>query len=378
MSLRDGSFWLILATFGATACGPKAEPPRPYIEVGPKKQVNFDAVDGGHTVNAMVGQVNGQPIYADEIFREIELNGADLSRLGAGSTRQQFAAKAEELIRGTLQRRIENELVRAEAERELTDQHRRQIDHMIKENREKILALYGKGSRREADAAIRKEKGHGLDRELEMLREHLLIRGHIMNKIGFKIHVTQRDVQRYYQANPDEFGASPTVVRVILAEDAATADQIDKALADGADFEQVGRTHSILYPEKGGLLVKHNGRFSKFDATGWDTVNQAIRKLKPRQHTPRLRTESGHWAWARLERVGGGRKKLEEVYLEIEEELRQRQIKQLQDAYRVELLDRRPDVSFDRMIRQLIAVALTRYSSGEFEPARDAEAGSGS
>ena len=368
----------MLATFGATACGPKAEPPRPYIEVGPKKQVNFDAVGSGYTVNAMVGQVNGQPVYADEIFREIKLNGADLKRLGAGSSRQQFAAKAQELIRGTLQRRIENELVRAEAERELTDQRRRQIDHMIKENREKILALYGKGSRREADAAIRKEKGHGLDRELEMLREHLLIRGHIMNKIGFKVHVTQRDVLRYYQANPDEFGASPTLVRVILVEDTAVADQVDKALADGADFEQVGRTHSILYPEKGGLLVRHTGRFSQFDATGWEAVNQAIRQLKPQDHTPRVRTESGHWAWARLEQIGGGRKKLEEVYLEIENKLQQQQIKQLQDDYRAELLERRPDVSVDRMIRQLMVVALTRYSSDDPESARDAEAGSGS
>ena len=77
---------LILCGLALAGCAEPTVQPTPYVEVGKKEAVDFNTLSSGHTTNAMVGQVNGHPIYADEIFREITFGGADLVRLGSEST----------------------------------------------------------------------------------------------------------------------------------------------------------------------------------------------------------------------------------------------------------------------------------------------------
>ena len=189
----------------------------------------------------------------------------------------------------------------------MTDSRRHEIDQIVKRHRDKLLARHGKGSLRAAEVSILAEKGHSLERELELYREQVLISGHMIQKVGYKIHVIRRDVERYFAEHPEEFGQTGAMVRVIVITDEATAALVDRELIAGKSFVEVGKSHSVLDKETGGLLVEYKKDFETFDATGWPPVNEAVRKLKAGEHTPQIEVKAGLWAWAKLEKLGGGK-----------------------------------------------------------------------
>jgi hypothetical protein len=156
------------------------------------------------------------------------------------------------------------------------------------------------------------------------------------------------------------------------------ADLIDKALKDKTPFDQVARTHDELNRAEGGLKLEHTGPLDEFEVSGWENVNLAVRQLKTGEHTGRLDVGNSRLVWAVLAELGSGSKSLQEVYLEIEQKLRSKQIKHLQDAYRIQLLRQHITASVNDMVKQLLLVALTRYTALPGFSSEEAEEGAGS
>jgi parvulin-like peptidyl-prolyl isomerase len=315
-----------------------------------------------YVVDAMVGQVNGKPIYASEIFRVI---GEDvLERLGREKPRLEFQRDAAELVINELRSRITNAVILAEAERGLTEQEQMGLALFVKQQREEILSKYG-GVLSQAEAGLMRDNGRTLDEELESRRQRLLTDKYLRDKLHPRVSVNRREVERYYYDHPDEFNPAPTVtVRVILVPTAAAADEVEKALTAGASFESVARQYSSFRADAGGLLspFRLSGPLSSFSAMSFPQLNEAVRQLSEGQRSPRVKLDQG-FGWVMLEKVEGGKAKtLEEAFLEIESRIRSQKFNMLSRRYLDQLMKSGNYTPIDQMAGALIEVAMARYA----------------
>ena len=94
-------------------------------------------------LDALVGQINGQPVYADDLLADLD---AQLAALGGRLEPGVFEQRAAELIDSTLRERLVNALILGEAERALTENQRAGVRYLVAERREDLLRTYGRGS----------------------------------------------------------------------------------------------------------------------------------------------------------------------------------------------------------------------------------------
>ncbi|MEM6506151.1 MAG: hypothetical protein AAF711_11960, partial [Planctomycetota bacterium] len=186
-------------------------------------------------VDAMVGHINGEAVYADQIF-DINLV-AQLESFGRRFDREEFRQNAVRIIRDRLNGIIINKLILGEAELNLKETQRRGIEARIQAEREELLRFYGQGSVAKAKAEFLKERGKQLDQHLVDFREELVIGSYVRSKVMPKIVVNQRDVERYYADNIEKYQQpDQRVVRLIIAVDNEAGDRIYSALGKGQPF----------------------------------------------------------------------------------------------------------------------------------------------
>jgi parvulin-like peptidyl-prolyl isomerase len=313
-------------------------------------------------VDAMVGQVNGKPIYASEVFRVI---GDDvLARLGREKPRLEFQRDAAELIANELRSRVTNAVILAEAERGLTEQEQMGLLGFIKQQREEILSRYG-GVLALAEAGILRDTGRTLDEELEARRQRLLTDKYLREKLYPKIHVNRREVERYYADHPEEFNPAPTVtVRLILVTDEKRAELVDDALKQDASFESVAKQYSSFRADAGGLLppFQISGPLSSFSSLSFPQLNEAARTLKEGEHSPRVKLDKG-FGWVKIEKlVGGESRTLEQAFLEIEARLKGQKFNALSRRYLDQLMRSGNYTPIEDMAAALLNVAMSRYA----------------
>lgn len=311
-----------------------------------------EVVAEGLFVDAMVGQINGKPVYASSVLGAI---GEDvLDQIGRNNSRFAFREQAERLIGSEIERRVVDALILAEAEKDLDEEQHHQLLAYMEKEREKILAQH-LGSQALAEQALQKELGHGLDRELELRRQRALIDRYRFEKLRPQIVVTRRDVERYYRDNYDEYNEAPSVeVEVVFVSDAATADQVEAALESGVAFEDLDQRVSSITAD---------GEVDQFSALRWEPLNDAVRKLEVGEHTPRVEVEGGY-AWARLADVkGGASQSIKEVFLDIERRLQAAQSNELWRRHINNLLQRGNFTPLDEMTRALLEVAMSRHAA---------------
>lgn len=319
--------------------------------------------DRGYVMDAMVGQVNGRPIYASQIFRDI---GEDtLKRIGGSEPRLAFKERAAELIEAKLREKITNALILAEAERGLTDPMRAGLQNYLKIEREKILAQYGGGAPGPAEQALIAAKGHGIAEELEQRRQKALVDKFLHDKFYPKIAVHRREVERYYEDHPEEFNPNPTVtVRVIVVTGHAKADAVDKAL-QAHPFGDVAKQQSEVAAANGGTMGPfHLSRpMSQFNELKWDKLNEKVRGLKAGEWSDRTDLGSDQFGWIMLQQLQGGKSRtLKQAFLDIEGRLRAMKISRLQRHYISALFRHGNFTPVEEMGNALLDVAMVRFA----------------
>lgn len=345
-------------TLPAIPTAPAARPPAVPLTVTDKSPE--DKARDSLVMDAMVGQVSGKPIYASEIFNEV---GVELlERLGQNNPRATFRERSGELLFRTLSQKVDDQLILAEAERGLTEQHMFGIMNYVRTYRESLINKYGNGATTIADTNLRKETRFGLEETMQRVRQSLLVRRYLEEKVNPKIHVTRRDVERFYADNNSRFNPPPSVtVRVILVGGTTEADAVDKELAAGKSFEDVARQYSLYKREEGGQM-KVGESLDKFAGLKWDAVNQEVRKLTPGKATGRIKADDVI-AWVQVADVQTGKgQSLSDVFLEIEEELKNMQKGQLTRSHLVKLKAEGNYTPIKQMTQSLLDVAMSRYA----------------
>jgi hypothetical protein len=312
-------------------------------------------------MDAMVGQVNGKPIYASTIFKAI---GEDVFvRLGQETPRLEFKNKAKELIDADLKSRVVNQLLLAEAEKGLGEREQMGLAGYLVSERERLLAKYGGGVQAIAEENLKKEKGKTLDEEVESIRQRQLTQKFLQEKIFPKIHINRKDVERYFQDHIKEFQQDPSVtLRLLVAPNDKVAEQVEKDLAAGKPFDQVAKEYSVFRAEQGGLMEPYKTSLENFKGLRWDELNAQVQKLKEGQVTPRTKIDIGY-AWVKLDKLElGERQELKDVFLQLENTLRAARFQQLTHKYTNDLLTNGNYTPLDQMSKSLLEVAMTRFA----------------
>ncbi|MEO0587132.1 MAG: peptidylprolyl isomerase [Planctomycetota bacterium] len=153
-------------------------------------------------VDGMVGQVNGQAIYADAIFEPIE---PTLRTLGRRLPQAEFRTRATQIIGNRLGELITNSVVYGAAERDLTENEQAGLRLMVDRHRDELIRKYGQGSVTLANDTLVEEEDATLAETVEAFRQEVVIRRYISREVAPLVNVSRRDVRRYYEANIDEF-----------------------------------------------------------------------------------------------------------------------------------------------------------------------------
>ena len=165
-------------------------------------------------VDSLVGQVNGRPLYADEVLGPVadQLN-AEYLRLVEESTPpkwDQFQRTLIKLVASQLQDLVLNELYLSEARASLSSQEKTGLMAFMENLREELVGERG-GVFGEAEQQIMREEGLNWEEYLKMQEDQLLIRTLMQEKIQPNIVMSWKDVERLYNARKSQFQPDPTV-----------------------------------------------------------------------------------------------------------------------------------------------------------------------
>lgn len=312
-----------------------------------------------YQVAGMVGQVNGRPIYARSIFKDVHERLTDLGqRLPAAQFRQQASA----LLQGRLKQIVMDALILGEAENQLTEQNQQGLIQFLKEERKKLVRELGRGSEELANERSRTTSGLTLDQRISEKRNQVIVQNYLRNKLWPKINVSRKDIERYYQDHFEEFNTPQgRTIHLIRTSDDNVANQIDKELANGRNFLDIAGDN-VLNPrdwEKKGLF----GTGIKGVPFGNDALNDATLKLAEGEHTPRMRVGT-MYTWVYVATISQGQtRSLREVQLEVERTLKQQQYNRYTEDYQKRLLDEGSYNDIQEMHNRLLDICMSVYSS---------------
>lgn len=312
-------------------------------------------------VDAMVGHINGEAVYADQIF-DVNLV-AQLESFGRRFEGEEFRSAAGSVIQDRLQGIIINKLILGEAERNLKEAQRRGIEYRIQSEREELLRFYGQGSLAKAKAEFRKQRDKELDQHLVDFREELVIGSYIRSKVVPKIVVNQRDVERYYADNIDRYQQpDQRVIRLIIAADAAAATRIEQRLSNGQAFEKVAGDPELnrYNPTISGMFNSGNPVAGNA-VTNQEPVNDAILSLKSGEHAGPIQADSKTFFVQVVERTEGMKIALADAQIDIEQKLRATQFETYALRFRLDLLKRGSYSDPAEMGNKLLEIAMARY-----------------
>jgi len=315
------------------------------------------------TVSGVVGQVNGRPIFVEEVLAPIN---DQLAVWGREMSYREFIEAARSLIRERLMRVVEHELLLAEAESSLSSEQRVGLRFFLEDLRLNRV-LEGGGSLRQAERRMREESGLTLDEHLDQQRRELLIQEHLRNTIGDRIIVSWRDIEQYYRENQEEFNP-PASMRIrligIRGPDEDKARRVNEALRQGQPFEYVAAEYTDVLQSSDGLMspVELQGDQEIPQVTAWPEVNQALAGLERGEYAGPI--DVGPLTlWAYVEEYSDGEPiSLYEAQKEIESKLRAQMMQQELREYSTKLRERGNYDDIGIMADSLLAVALDRWA----------------
>lgn len=312
-------------------------------------------------VDAMVGHINGEAVYADQIF-DINLV-AQLESFGRRYDGDEFRRAATGVIQDRLNGIIINKLILGEAERNLKEAQRRGIEGRIQAEREELLRFYGQGSLAKAKAEFLKARDKDLDQHLADFREELVISSYIRSKVMPKIVVNQRDIERYYADNIDKYQQpDQRIIRLIRAADAAAAKKVEDALGKGQAFDKLAANPGLngYNPDNAGLFNSGNP-IPGDEVIGIDAVNEALLPLESGEYAGPITVSQGTFFVQIVERTAGVQITLAEAQIEIEKILRSLQFERQALRFRMDLLKRGSYSDPVDMGLKLLEIAYARY-----------------
>lgn len=332
-------------------------------------------------VESLVGQINGQPVFASEILEPLD---GRLRQIGASAANEQaWLREAGEAIKKALDARIQNDLILAEAKRNLTPEQKQGLFQFLQQV-ESNLASTQKGSSIAADEALKEATGRGIRAEAQDRLDGDLIRKELTDKVASRAVVSWSDIKNEYERSWERYNPpSVAVFRMIIVdpkkpENAAT---VAAELASGKAFAEIAASdlNTFNRPESGKMDRKFALTQAEGDYLPDAERNQACRTLSvgqvvgPITYSTRLPPKDGpappadpasmRTAWLFLERIDTPEGvPLYDAQLEIESRLlAQRRGDEI--ARYMEQLIKRGNISRrEIMLQRLNIIAMERYA----------------
>ncbi len=190
------------------------------------------------TIDSLVGQINGRPVYASQFMQSIEDR---ILRIVAENPAQRSKRLIEELVAERFQQYINNELIIAEAEGMLSPEMQAGIFAWLQGLQEQTVAGYG-GNRASASQGLQDQFGMTMDQYLREKRDEALAQDLLRRRVKPRTIVSWRDVERQYGLLEADYNPQPRItigrIRLTPSDEALIAD-VEARIARGESFAQL-------------------------------------------------------------------------------------------------------------------------------------------
>ncbi len=308
------------------------------------------------SVDGMVGQINGLPVFADDVLADLE---PALLALGQRESERGFRAAARPQIDEMLRGQLVGALILAEAERALTDNEWNGVRFLVNKKRQELLRQHGQGSIAVTERSLRELTGRSLEETLDRHREAIVTRTYIDRNLRARVNVSRRDIERYYREHPEQFDPPATRdLRLIVADNADHAAQVKSALRGGQPFDEVA-SGPFNQLAGGGTMTGIAGD----EPFGRPVVDEVVAVLDEGQWRGPLDTGDGRFWFVQAQRVERGETlTFEQAQGIIERALQEQQFAMLTDQFRKDLLEAGNYTRPEQMVNALLEIAVNRYA----------------
>lgn len=287
VQLADGTT-LVREALEVTAVNPATE------------EMQTDVIDRGFAptlrigqrwpVESLVGQINGRPIFAEEVLRGIE---AQVMLAAQDPNPDNARAQVDMLVRRAFRQQVESELILAEAESRLSPEMKQGLLGWLRDLQETTIAQRG-GNRAAAEDALREEMRMSVEEFVQYRKDVELTRDIIRRRVEPRVVVSWRDVERLYSQRREAYAPDPVyrLARIRLLREGQEK-QIEEArtmLAAGKPFAEVAT--AVGMPEAGAWrsVRVHEGQMDVSDLS--DDIQALLRPLSPGQVSAPLEQRS--------------------------------------------------------------------------------------
>lgn len=322
------------------------------VEAEPGRQV---------VVDSLIGQVNGRPIYADDVL------GPIMDRLSATYEDQPYRLFQEQLTKlviDQLQAVTINELLIAESRAKLSSEQQTGLLAFMDQLKEDTIRDRG-GVQREAERRLLAEEGKTIDEYLEDERQKLLIQEVLRERVQPYAVVSWRDIERAYRSRIDEFKPSAIItlgrIRLTTAGNEDRIAMYQGELEAGEPFDVVARQagmnddglwESFKLPE-GGLK----------DLPLADFYKPHLENLKPGETSSPF--ERGRWTiWVSVMSVDQQEQRSlddPEVQRLLQQQLAMTRSREAESRFIGQVLQRGIYDDMELMAQRSVAIAMSRF-----------------
>ena len=316
------------------------------------------------SIDQMVGQINGRPIYAHEFFAPMD---ARLRREAEQLPERQFARKLQQDIWEELQGKVADELLLAEWEARITPEQRMGVLAFIEQIRDTIVSR-NFGAEDLAERRLLDSEGLTLDEKVDDVSKVQFVREQLRREIGDRVNVSYREIKQEFERSYDQFNPDPTArFRILMIPDEPEYRThiavVGHDLSQGYPFAEIVETVGQWRKDEGGLREVQLKSTTLADVMLFSApeLNDPARALKPGETTDRIEFNDAFW-WIHLEDINNPPEiTLYDVQLELEDMLLDRRQREESNKYFQELYDRGSFSDIELMGERLFQFGLERY-----------------
>ena len=217
-------------------------------------------------VESLVGQVNGRPIFANEILEPIADQLLIFSEEIQHDTTA-FKNGAKQLIASQMQAVVKSELLLSEAKSGMTVEEKQGLFAYLQRVREDMASSEG-GSQSAVTRQLLDEEGQTVDEYLDYKQQQVLIEQLLREKVSPHIQVTWRDVKRDWEKNKGNLNvAGKITLGMIHVSSEEDIEVVTSSFARGDSFATVATS----------VGMENDGVWDSFevDATGLEGIDVA-------------------------------------------------------------------------------------------------------
>ncbi len=311
-------------------------------------------------IDALVGQINGRPVFASEFFESMDARlRAEARRLSPDAWLRQARSEIQRELRG----RIIDELLLAEFEASIPTEQREGLLTFVRQIRQQLVTE-NRGSAALAERRFR-EQGSSLDEEVRRIRDRQFINQQLRQEVASRIYVSWREVQAEFERNREKWDPPGTARLRMIWVDAGDAErlaEVERRIEGGDAFEDVARELSDFKRAEGGLVEVTLDAEEYADSTifGAPQLNEAARRLSPGERLGPI-DWNNRAVWLSLEEVDDPDPTLFELQLEIYGDLWNERFLEENSKYLESLINRGTMTDIETMERRLFQIAADRY-----------------